>query len=174
VLGRLLRRRLRRRVRNNRQAFPDLLIDGPRTTAGLDSWRCAALGLIPSHVLRRGNLDVANRLIAPDHVIHDVPSGRDLQGRTKFREYVNVLRGAFPDLSITIDAQAVDGDVVTTRYVAGGTFAGAFRDRRPTGARIEVRGVLVSRFRGPWIAEQWNDYDREAMRLQMRRPSTGS
>ena len=167
MLGRRLRRRLGTRGRHD-DVFPELLVHGPPAGAGLDDWRCAALALIQAHVLRRGNLDVANRLIAPDHVLHDVPSGRDLKGRPKFREYVNVLRAAFPDLSIAVDAQTMEGDAITTRYVARATFAGAIRDQPSTGARIEVPGVLVSRFHDRWIVEQSNDYDRDEMRRQMR------
>lgn len=147
--------------------MPELIVSRPERPEALAEWRVAALALIPGQVLRRGNFDVANRLLHDDYVMHDLPSGRDVPGRGGYHAYMGVLRHAFPDLDIVVASQSVTGDAITTGYRARGTFAGAYGRTAPSGERVEIAGVLVSRFDGHLIAEEWNDYDRTAMRRQM-------
>lgn len=171
-----LRRRVSRRPLPRRRALhrrspdpdlPDLLRSAPGESQELTRWRLAALSLVPGEILRRRNLAVAHRLLMPDYVMHDVPSGRDLRGLSGYQEYTAVLRRAFPDLELSFERQTVEGDSVTSSYLARATFGGYFRGKRPTGRRISMRGTLVSRFRGDRIAEEWHEYDRAAMARQL-------
>ena len=62
------------------------------------------------YLFNEGNLDVADEIIAPDHLNHD-PALPDLPiGPEGQKQLVNLYRSAFPDARITIEEQVAEGD----------------------------------------------------------------
>ena len=70
-----------------------------------------------------------------------------------------MYRGAFPDAQIIIEDQLAEGDMVATRWTARGTHQGELLGVPPSGNRVEVAGMTISRAEGGKIAEEWNNYD---------------
>jgi steroid delta-isomerase-like uncharacterized protein len=97
-------------------------------------------------ICNRGNLAMVDELAADDFVMH-LPSA-EINGPEKAKEYVAALRGAFPDLRVTIEDQVAEGDKVVTRWVARGTPTGAFQGIPPTGKQGQVTGINIDRIAG--------------------------
>jgi SnoaL-like polyketide cyclase len=67
-----------------------------------------------------GNLDVADEIVAPNHVndpaLPDILSGPEGQ-----KQVVSLYRGAFPDAHITVEHQIAAGNEEVTRWTGHGT-----------------------------------------------------
>ncbi len=114
-----------------------------------------------------GDLDLADELYAPDYVLHDPSLPEDLHGPEGLKRYVAMTRAAFPDARVTVEDQVAEGDKVVDRWTARGTHTGEFMGIPPTGRRIEVSGVTISRFAGGKIAEDWYQGDDLGMMRQL-------
>ena len=66
-------------------------------------------------MFNKGNLDVADELLAPDYVDHDPAMPDDIHGPEGFKHYVGAYRSAFSDLHLQIEDQVAEGDKVVTR-----------------------------------------------------------
>jgi steroid delta-isomerase-like uncharacterized protein len=67
--------------------------------------------------------------------------------------------GAFPDAEVTIEDQLAEGDKVVTRWTGRGTHQGELMGVPPSGNRVEVPGITISRIEGGKIVEEWENYD---------------
>ena len=101
-------------------------------------------------------------VVAEDVVVHDAVHG-ELHGLDELAELVSAVHRAFSDLEVTIEEQTGDGDTVVTRYSLSGTHEGEMIGASPTGKRVTVTGVNISRFSGAQIVEVWETWD--ALRL---------
>ena len=107
----------------------------------------------------QGNLDAADEVYTTDYVGHTPDVPEDIRGVEAGRQYAAVFRSAFPDLQLTVEDQLADGDKVATRFTARGTHQGDLEGIAPTGNRIEITGIVISRIEGGKIAEDWTNYD---------------
>src|SRR5262249_59589068 len=69
----------------------------------------------------RGNLAVADEIIAPDYVRHDPGDPFPARGPEDVKRLVTMLRTMLPDLNIEIEAMVAEGDMVVSRYAATAT-----------------------------------------------------
>jgi steroid delta-isomerase-like uncharacterized protein len=114
-----------------------------------------------------GNLDLAEEIFAADYVNHD-PTLPDFGiGPEVANQGGRVSRGAFPDAQITVEDQVAEGNKVVTRWTGRGTHQGELMDVGPTGNRVEVTGITLSRIEGGKIAEEWINYDALGMLQQI-------
>lgn len=113
----------------------------------------------------KGNLDVADELLAPDFVGR--PGGEELQGREAAKAFITGMRAAFPDLTLTVEDQLAEGDTVVTRWTARGTHRGELMGIQPTGSQVDVAGITIQRFRDGMIVEGWTSFDRLGMLQQI-------
>jgi steroid delta-isomerase-like uncharacterized protein len=116
----------------------------------------------------RGNLEVADELFAPDFVYHDPASGQDWHGLESVKKYASMLRAAFPDLRYTVEDQVAEGEKVVTRYVASGTHRGEIMGIAPTGNRVQITGISITRIEDGKIVEIWENYDALGMMRRLR------
>ncbi len=114
----------------------------------------------------KGNLDIVDKVYAPDYVGHDhfSPQPITLQGR---KEMVAMNRKAFPDIRTTVDDQIAEGDFVVSRWSARGTHKGDLMGIPPSGKAVTLRGITTIRFVGGKIAEQWENWDSLGMLQQL-------
>lgn len=98
----------------------------------------------------KGNLALIDTLMAPDYVNRDpatpAPNG-ELHGRDGMKHLVSSLRGAIPDMVMTIDGQVAEGSTVVSWWHATGTFLGELNGLLPTGAAGGTTGITVTTFR---------------------------
>ena len=116
-------------------------------------------------VYNRGDLGAVAEVASSDLVIH-APSG-DMRGHEGVRAYVAALRTGFPNLTITIEDQVAEGDMVVTRWVARGTHRGPFNGLPGTGKDVVVAGTDIDRFAGGKVAECWTHVDELGLLRQL-------
>ena len=116
----------------------------------------------------KGNLAVADEIIAKDHVnsgpgsIPGLPTGPE-----GTKQLVTVYRNAFPDIRFTIDEQIAEGDKVMTRWSAHGTHQGELAGIPATGKTSTVTGIVIDRLVNGMIAESWAIFDQFGMLQQL-------
>jgi len=108
-----------------------------------------------------GDLDVYDEIVAPGWLSHDPqnPFSAD-RGPEGMKSLAGLYRAAFPDLSVTVEAQYEDGDVVVSRWAATGTQNGDLPSLPATGRTVTVGGIVIDRFEGDKVAETWQHWDR--------------
>jgi len=111
-------------------------------------------------VWNQGKLAVIDELTASNATYHDpsVPGGK-FTGPEGVKQFVQIYRGAFPDVRITINDQIAEGDKVVTRWTATGTHKGDLMGIAPTNKRATVTGVDIGRFQDGKVVEAWASYD---------------
>jgi len=123
-------------------------------------------------VYNRGNLDKADELLAPEYVDHTVPPGK-YAGREGLKRSVAKQRASSSDLHITIEEQIAEGDKVVTWVIGSGTHdRESFMGLAPTGARMTMKHIFISRVLDSRIVEQWGVSDISSVwqqRLQRER-----
>jgi len=115
----------------------------------------------------KGNLDVVDELIARDYVGHDPANPEPLHGPEGVKEFISTYLAAFPDARITVEEQLAEGDMVATRWSAGGTHEGELMGIQPTGKQVSVSGLSISRLSGGKIVEEFQNWDNYGMMQQL-------
>jgi steroid delta-isomerase-like uncharacterized protein len=113
----------------------------------------------------KGNLDLIDEIFAPDFVAHE--ANQDIRGSEGVRQFILMLRAAFPDLQVTVEDTLAEGDKVVQRWSAHSSHQGALMGLPPSGKRISVAGITISRFEGGKVAEEWELYDMMGMMQQL-------
>lgn len=118
-------------------------------------------------LFNEGRLEVADEIVAPDHVDHDPTLPDTPAGPEGVKASVSLYHGAFPDAHITIEDQIAEGDKVVTRWTGRGTHRGDLMGVPPGGNKVTVAGVTINRISGGRIAESWDNYDALGMMQQV-------
>src|SRR5260221_1378366 len=98
-------------------------------------------------MFHQGNLAIAEEVIAPDCINHEVPPGMNNRGPESGRQVVMMLRTAFPDLHFTIEELVAEGDTVAGRVTLSGTHQGPLMGMAPTGRSVQQVSMHFVRFR---------------------------
>jgi steroid delta-isomerase-like uncharacterized protein len=111
-------------------------------------------------VFNKGNLDLTDKLVAPNAVTHDpqLPPGAP-GGAPGLKAVVTMLRVAFPDDHHTIEDLIAEGDKVVARLTHSGTHQGAFLDLPPTGKHVSTTSIHIFRFADGQLVEHWASRD---------------
>jgi steroid delta-isomerase-like uncharacterized protein len=119
-------------------------------------------------VWNQGKLTVIDELTASNATFHDpnVPGGK-FTGPEGVKQFVQIYRGAFPDVHITINDQIAEGDKVVTRWTATGTNKGQLMGIAPTNKFSTVTGVNIDRYQAGKVVESWASYDMFGMLQQL-------
>ncbi|HEX8915719.1 MAG TPA: ester cyclase [Humisphaera sp.] len=113
-----------------------------------------------------------DELLDPAVVIHGLADdGRPTTGPEPFKRFHAALRSALSDIRATVDDVLVDGDRSAARVTVLATHAGDGFGVPPTGRRITVTGIVITRWRGGRIVEGWNQYDSAGMMRQVTAPA---
>jgi serine phosphatase RsbU (regulator of sigma subunit)/predicted ester cyclase len=106
-------------------------------------------------VYNRGNLDMADELLAPNYVDHTWPPGK-YAGREGLKRSVAKQRAASSDLHITIEEQIAEGDKVVSWVISSLTHdRERFLGLAPTGERMTMKHIFISRVVEGKIVEVW-------------------
>jgi steroid delta-isomerase-like uncharacterized protein len=117
-------------------------------------------------LLNRGDLDVADELVAPEFINHEAPPGRD-RGPEAMRGLATMLRTAFPDLHFEIKELVAERDTVAGRLTMSGTHEGPLMGTPPTGRSVRQDQMHFVRFQDGKAVEHWGVRDDLGMMQQL-------
>ena len=120
-----------------------------------------------NEVWGRGDLDLADQLFAPGYINHGGLIPDAIRGPESIKLAVALYRKAFPELRITIDHLAHEGEQLTFSWKAR---SNSSREQAPGAERTRqgyIAGMMSVRVVRGRIAESWISWDaeREVRRL---------
>jgi steroid delta-isomerase-like uncharacterized protein len=110
--------------------------------------------------------DRLDEVYAHDVIWHN-PEG-EVRGIEEARQFADMYKTAFPDMSATVEDVIAEGDKVVTRVTLRGTHQGEIEEFGPPIERqVEVEGLSLHRIEGGKIVEEWNSYDNLSLLQQL-------
>jgi len=103
----------------------------------------------------RGDLAVADEIIAPDYVRHDPGDPFPAHGPEDVKRIVTMLRTMLPDFKIEVEAMIAEGDMVVSRYTTTATDTKGYMGMPPTGKSIRTPAIQIFRLSNGKIVESW-------------------
>lgn len=116
-------------------------------------------------VINTKKVGLIDELLATEYRLHR--PGQEVNGIAEVKDLVRVYFAAFPDLQCSIEDMLAEGDKVTTRWTVTGTHKGDLAGIAPTGKRVKVTGIIISRIACTKIAEEWESLDELGMLKQI-------
>lgn len=120
-----------------------------------------------TEIFNTGDVDLADEIIAEDYIGHDPSSPVPIEGREAFKAQVAGYKAAFSDLTLTIEDEIAEGDLVVTRWTATGTHDGELFGIPATGTIATSTGISISRVAGGKIVEDWTNWDALGLMQQL-------
>ena len=118
-------------------------------------------------VWNRGRMEAIEEMASPDVIGHGQAQHATDIGLKEFRVLAADLRGAFPDMKVTIDDVIEQGDKVVARWTATMTHRGLFLGIAPTGKKATITGTSTQRISGGKIVEGWDNWDQLGLLVQI-------
>jgi len=114
-----------------------------------------------------GDIDAADRLLAPDGVLHETAVGGDgIQRLADFKAMARAFRRTFPDIRFQVEQTVEDGEHAVARVTATGTHSGPGLGA-PTGHPFRITGIVMIRLQGDRTVEGWSSFDLLALYEQL-------
>ncbi len=107
-----------------------------------------------------GDLDLVDRIVAPDVVTHDPIILDAPEGGDSIRGGIEMIRKAFPDFHCELHDQIAEGDRVASLMTMSGTNLGDYRRGGATKRRGTMRAFFIWRIEDGKLAESWGLADR--------------
>lgn len=112
-----------------------------------------------------GHIEDLTEFVTDDVVNHNPVSSEDVEqgeveGVESFREHLESLTTAFPDLRFSIEDMIAEDDRVAVRSVLRGTHEGKLMGVEPTDREITLSVITIYRFEDGKIAERWGEASR--------------
>jgi steroid delta-isomerase-like uncharacterized protein len=114
----------------------------------------------------RRAFDAIAALLAPGEVAHLPGAPRPLDWAAH-QQFASAFVAAFPDCHHVIEDQIADADNVVTRVTFHGTHKAPLMGIPPTGKPIAMGGITWFRMENGFIAEEWTEFDRLGMMIQL-------
>jgi len=125
----------------------------------------AALGKF-AEAVQTGNFDAFKDVVSPQNIDHD-PAAGQVQGPEGYRMFFAGLRTAFPDMSVTLETAVADEESIAFAYTLTGTQTGPLMGFAPTGKKVKIRGMQISKFKDGKMVERWGSSDELGMLQQL-------
>jgi steroid delta-isomerase-like uncharacterized protein len=119
-------------------------------------------------VWNQGKVETVNELLAEDAVgVGQGEPGVEIHGPSDFIPFVQRIRGAFPDVKVTIEDAFGVRDKVVLRWSATMTHQGDHLGMPASGKPVRITGMTMVRIRDGKIVEGWDNWDQLAMMQQI-------
>ena len=107
------------------------------------------------------DLEAEAEVLAPGFVAHvsGAPAPLDLEGLEAWRQFSGSFAEAFPDIRLTIQDIAAEGDTVAARVAFRGTHRGEFQGIPPTDKEVSFSSMEFNRVVGGKVEEHWVELD---------------
>ena len=113
-----------------------------------------------------GDLSIADKLFATDFVNHD-PGRPNVTDLESYKGWVVENHTAFPDFHVEVHDMIAENNKVASRWTVSGTHKGEFLNIPPSGNKVTITGIEISRLANGKIVEVWWSYDRLGMMQQL-------
>jgi steroid delta-isomerase-like uncharacterized protein len=125
----------------------------------------AALGKF-AEAVQTGNFDVFKEVVSTENIDRD-PAVGQVPGPEGYRMLFTGLRTAFPDMRVTLETLVADEESIAFAYTLSGTQTGSLMGFPPTGKKIKIRGMQISKFKDGKMVERWGSSDELGMLQQL-------
>jgi steroid delta-isomerase-like uncharacterized protein len=119
-----------------------------------------------AEAVNTGNYALFSDVVAPDCVDHD-PAPGQAPGPDGYRALFTEMRQAFPDMKVEVAELVADEEAIAFAYTFTGTQNGPLMGIAPTGKKVTIRGLQISKFRGGKMVERWGSSDQLGMLQQI-------
>ncbi len=106
----------------------------------------------------KGNFSILEVIIYTEYQYLS-PDNSQLKGIGELTEFIQAFRKSFPDLNLQIDDLFASNDRSCTAFTLRGTHQDEFMGIPATNISVEVRGMVMSRFKDNKIFEDWEILD---------------
>jgi steroid delta-isomerase-like uncharacterized protein len=101
------------------------------------------------------------------------PTDRSFAGARPYRQFLQSLQKAFPDLEVQVDevywmGNDADGYLTSERWSAEGTHSGSGLYGEPTGKQIQVWGITQHEIKNGRIVREWMLFNELDLMMQLR------
>ncbi len=117
--------------------------------------------------MNRGDYPALDHIISDEYVEHEPMPPRVSSNREGVKQYVRLLRTAFPDVQFDIRDIVAEKDKVWSRVVMTGTQREEFDGIPPTGKPVQMEMVDIYRFSRNRIIEHWSVTDQLSLLQQL-------
>ena len=117
--------------------------------------------------LNRRDVSVADEVFTSDCIVHLTGIAEPIKGIEAWKQTVQGLLTAIPDIRFTTDEQIFVGDTSAVRWHARGTHSGPLGPVPPTGRSIAIDGLIFDHLVDGKVAERWEQYDQSLMLQQL-------
>ena len=119
-------------------------------------------------VWNEGRTDVIYEVLSPDGIARGQRSAEsEIRGPKEFEKFVHEIRGAFPDIKLSVEDIFGAGDQVVVRWSAVMTHTGDALGMPASGRTVRSRGISIARFLDGKIVEGWDNWDQLGMLEQI-------
>ena len=119
-----------------------------------------------AEAVNTGNYELFKDVVASDCVDHD-PAPGQVSGPDGYRSFFTEMRRAFPDMKVELAALVTDEEAIAFAYTLTGTQDGPLMGIAPTGKKVKIRGLQLSKFRDGKMTERWGSSDQLGMLQQI-------
>lgn len=117
-------------------------------------------------VLNKGDLAVADQILAPDYYDHGLPPEAP-RGAEGFKQLFAMVASVYPDVQVTIEDLVAGDEKYAIRLTVRGTQKGSFRGFPATGKYVSWTGIDIMHLSGGKISQRWSERDFFGMLLQL-------
>ena len=105
-------------------------------------------------ILGKGKLGAVDEIFATDYVLH--AGGKVHKGPAFVKRFAKGIRSAIPDLRVAKIVFLIQaGDAIVWQRTLTGTHEAKMKGIPPSGRKVKWRDMVVTRFDGEKIAEEW-------------------
>jgi steroid delta-isomerase-like uncharacterized protein len=115
----------------------------------------------------KGNLQVADEIIAPTYQHHDASTPDLGKGPEGEKKRVNLYRNAFHDFRLSIEDLYAESETVVARWSCRGVHKGELNGIAPTNKQFAITGVTICRFTNGKIVEGYVNWDALGLMRQL-------
>jgi len=105
------------------------------------------------------DLEAEADVLATGLVVHVSAAPGPMEGLEAWRQFSGSFAEAFPDLRLTVEDIAAEGDTVAARVSFRGTHGGEFQGIPPTGKQVAFSSMEFNRVRDGKVEEHWVELD---------------
>lgn len=122
---------------------------------------------IPEEAFGQGDLAVVDEVFAPDYVAHVRRAPNGATGTSAVKQFIGMVRSAFPDVRYTVEDAIAEGDKVVMRVNISGTHQGDFMGVPATGKEVGWTEMHIARMADGKLVEHWFSSDQLALLQQL-------